>query len=110
MSKVLTFSRTFPAYHARAGEPTYFVEKIWKFLWDNEKSNYNPVREYFQCYDEVFPVNYEDEKENIHHHAPKVHTIRAGHRWKVGDKFSPRVWSGKTYCSKQITIAPDIEI
>lgn len=29
MSKVITFSRTFPAYHPRKGEPTYFVEKFW---------------------------------------------------------------------------------
>lgn len=40
----------------------------------------------------------------------KHHTIRRGYRWKVGDKFSPRVWSGKPYQSKQIIIAPDIEI
>lgn len=40
----------------------------------------------------------------------KHHTIRAGNRWKVGDKFSPRVWSGKPRNSKQIIIAPDIEI
>lgn len=40
----------------------------------------------------------------------KHHTIRNGNRWKVGDKFSPRVWSGKPYASKQIAIAPDIEI
>ncbi len=41
---------------------------------------------------------------------PKHHTIRAGSRFKVGDKFSPRVWSGKPYNSKQIIIAPDIEV
>jgi len=40
----------------------------------------------------------------------KYHTIRAGNRWKVGDKFSPRVWSGKPYASKQIQFAPPIEI
>lgn len=40
----------------------------------------------------------------------KKHTIRAGHRWKIGNKFSPRVWSGRPYASKQIIIAPDIEI
>ena len=28
MTKVLTFSRTFPAFHPKAGQPTYFVEKI----------------------------------------------------------------------------------
>lgn len=40
----------------------------------------------------------------------KNHTIRAGHRWKVGDKFSPRVWSGKPYRSPQVILAPDVEI
>jgi len=49
----------------------------------------------------------------------KHHTIRAGSRFKVGDKFSPRVWgndinpkNGKSgpYQSKQIIIAPDIEV
>ena len=43
-------------------------------------------------------------------YLPKHHTIRAGHRFKVGDKFSPRVWSGNPYNSKQIIIAPDTEI
>ena len=28
MSKVITFSRYFPSYHPRKGEPTFFVEKI----------------------------------------------------------------------------------
>lgn len=41
---------------------------------------------------------------------PKHHTIRAGNRWKVGDWFSPRVWSGKPYASKQIEFAPPIQI
>lgn len=72
MSKVITFSKFFPAYHPRKGEPTFFVEQIQGGL--------------------------------------KVHTIRAGSRWKVGDKFSPRIWSGKPYRTPQLTIAPDIEI
>lgn len=41
---------------------------------------------------------------------PKHHTIRSGHRFKEGDWFSPRVWSGKPYNSKQIIIAPDIQV
>ena len=28
MARIITFSRTFPAYHPKAGEPTYFVEMI----------------------------------------------------------------------------------
>ncbi len=40
----------------------------------------------------------------------KIHTIRAGRRWKKGMMFSPRSWSGKPYCSKQVAIAPDMEL
>lgn len=109
MSKVITFSRSFPAYHLKKGQPTYFVEKIWKSIWDSSKGVSNPLNGYFQYYDEAFPIT-DDAKENIHRHAPKHHTIRSGNRWKVGDKFSPRVWSGKPYNSKQIIIAPDMEI
>lgn len=99
MSRVITFSRFFPKKHPKAGEPTSFVEKIWLSLkedfsktligLDKELNN-------FAC--EEFDM------------IPKHHTIRAGNRWRVGDKFSPRVWSGKPYASKQIQFAPDIEI
>lgn len=109
MSKVIMFSTVFPAYHPRKGEPTYFVEKIWKGLYDNEPSGYIPFE--WQAYDEAFPTGDKyDENLNIHIHLPKFHTIRNGNRWKVGDKFSPRVWSGKPYRTKQVIIAPDIEI
>lgn len=97
MSKVITFSRTFPAYHPKAGQPTYFVNKLLK----------------------SFPVVIDPPTPEILalmnmdrwiQELPKHHTIRAGSRFKVGDKFSPRVWSSKPYNSKQIIIAPDIEI
>lgn len=82
MSRVITFSKTFPAYHPKAGQPTHFVEKLWKCFGINALEDF----------------------------TPKCHTIRAGHRWKVGDKFSPRVWSGKPYRSPQIIFSKDIEI
>lgn len=40
----------------------------------------------------------------------KKHTIRSGQRFKAGDKFSPRVWSGRPYRSKQFTICDDLTI
>lgn len=92
MSKVITFSKTFPKYHPKAGELTNFQYKIIRSLG----------------YDEIH--NVDGSFTSLENFAPKHHTIRAGHRWKVGDKFSPRIWSGKPYHSKQITIAPDIEI
>lgn len=94
MSKVITFSRVFPKYHPKAGQPTYFVEKLLSSI------NY-------KYYDEDRQFN---PRLSVDSFEPKNHTIRNGNRWKVGDKFSPRVWSGKPYNSKQIIIAPDIEI
>lgn len=96
---VLTFSRHFPKGHPRAGQPTYFVEKILNSLGIKTASELLPgvhdiINDFLML-----------DSEYVKHH-----TIRAGHRWKVGDKFSPRVWSGKPYQSKQITIGPDIEI
>jgi hypothetical protein len=100
MSKVITFSRQFPVYHPRKGEPTFFVEKIINSLptFDNKELVGNP--DYLK-----FCRSFNYENTDI-----KYHTIRAGSKWKVGDKFSPRVWSGKPRRSKQIIIAPDIEI
>ncbi len=107
---VITFSRTFPAYHPKSGQPTGFIEKIYagladssdgEFIIPNDANEFWDFHTYYNCT------------------TPKHHTIRAGNRWKVGDKFSPRVWgtdinpkSGKSgpYQSKQIIIAPDITI
>jgi|SRR5690606_14346106 len=111
MSKVITFSRVFPAYHPKAGQPTYFVEKLLK----STKTNW--FKDYY------FPMLCENNKKlkpselsefvksfNDGITDMKYHTIRGGHRFNVGDKFSPRVWSGKPYNSKQIILHPDIEI
>ena len=97
MSKVITLSRNFMKTHPKAGEPTYFVEKVWKSLDIKlEGVEYDAaVRAGFET-DGLF--------------APKHHTIRGGKRFKTGDKVSLRVWSDKPYRSPQITIAPDVEL
>ena len=111
------FSRVFPAYHPRAGEPTNFVEKILNTqsestsIYSLHDLNPNKPRETEEFWKSV-RINY-----------PllgcKYHTIRAGHRFKVGDTFTPRVWgsdinpkSGRSgpYHSKQIIIADDLEV
>ena len=99
MSKVITFSRNFPSYHPKKGAPTYFVEKVLKSI--DEKHQLNVWNRSDLSFINQWALT---------ECKPKHHTIRAGNRWKVGDKFSPRVWSDKPYKSKQITIAPDIEI
>ncbi|HRP30485.1 MAG TPA: hypothetical protein PKV73_01270 [Agriterribacter sp.] len=96
--RVLTFSRFYPAYHPKKGKPTFFVEKIVNGLNQitnagvevHENVDFN-LELYYLC-------------------DPKFHTIRAGSRWKVGDWFSPRVWSDKPYRSKQIEFAPPIQV
>lgn len=102
MSRVITFSTHYQKSHPKAGQSTYFVEKIHKALdvISREPLKVNSglgLLAYFN-----FAVYNECD--------PKYHTMRSGNRWKVGDKFSPRIWSGKPYASKQIVIGPDIEI
>lgn len=97
MSRVITFSRFFPKYHPKAGEPTFFVEKVLQSLTEQTL---------------IAPWEYNTEIEAITDKIfePKHHTIRAGNWWSAGDIFSPRYWSGRPYASKQVSFAPDIEI
>ena len=112
MSRVITFSRHFPGYHPKAGQPTHFVEKILNCLdtkvFTMEQLMATPLIDHRLVDMEIYDSC-----------VPKSHTVRAGHRWKSGDMASFRVWgndvnpkSGRSgpYHSKQITIAPDVEI
>ena len=103
MSRVITFSRKFPSYHPEKGNETYFVEQLYNSLYEKSGDWSDAIDPDGKNTSYVIPLNHSIADK-------KHHTIRAGRRWKVGDKFSPRVWSGKPYKSKQIIIAPDIEI
>jgi hypothetical protein len=104
MSKVIMFSRVYPTTHPRKGEPTYFVEKFWKGL---QNIGFSEPVWFFSDFQGLGDVI----NGGIYNTVwAKKHTIRAGKRFKVGDVFSPRVWSGRPYCSKQITIAPDVKV
>jgi hypothetical protein len=95
------FSLVFPSYHPSAGKPTYFVEKIKLCL---AKMGY-PVDT--TGTDES---NLLKGQENENLLRPKLHTIRRGNRWKKGDMFSPRFWSGPPYRSKPIRFAHDLRL
>ena len=106
MSRVITFARVFPKYHPKAGQPTFFVERlipafatVLPFMdidnWVDGEIASNKIK---IDIDKLLALN------------KKWHTIRAGHRWKPGDKFSPRSWSDKPYASKQVILSPDIEV
>lgn len=102
--KVITFSKTFPVYHPEKGNQTKFLEKIWSGLLQIDRELY------------VDYLTGEARPDYMSHYSayeifePKYHTIRSGKRFKVGDQFSPRMWSAKPYASKQLIIAPSLTI
>jgi hypothetical protein len=111
MSRVLTFSRTFPKGHPKEGEQTLFVEKIYAAL----RLELVDEIDLNECLDNYISIlTWADvlskNTDAIKQMLPKYHTIRKGHRFKVGDTFSPRVWSGKPYRSKQIIFAPQVTV
>jgi hypothetical protein len=108
--KVLTFSRTYPSYHPKAGQPTYFIEKVVGGLVANDVEGCTTELIKSLRDSKLLSVSVMNELSNQTYGYYKHHTIRAGHRFKAGDWFSPRVWSGKPYNSKQITFAPDIQV
>lgn len=108
MAKVITLSQVYPKHHIDAGQPTHFIEKVIASLWD--------YPEY-----EVLDLLYRKHirKEFVEKNQTKHTTIRLGRSRKTGDKVSLRVWgndinprSGRSgpYHSKQLVIAPDVEI
>lgn len=107
MAKVITFSRVFPSYHPKAGQPTYFVEKFWESLITTEQISLSRCCE-LSRQTGIGGYTMNTIRKKVFN--PKHHTIRAGHRFKAGDYFSPRVWSGKPYNSKQIQFAPDVQV
>lgn len=111
MAKVITVSQKFPSSHPKAGQPTHFVEKIWCSLGGVQDEYRGPWE------------NYHDFKKSIlwsyRMYGDKHHTVRLGRRWKTGDIASIRTWGtdinpksnrSGPYHSKQIIIAPDVEV
>lgn len=94
MSKVMTFSQAYPEYHPIAGEPTLFVEKLWLGL---NHSGLISASRLCELSRETGIGGFDMNNIRKCELEPKFHTIRAGKRWKAGDKLSPRVWRGKAY-------------
>jgi hypothetical protein len=103
MAKVITFSRRFPAQHAKKGQQTHFVEKFLGSIGLECLDN----KMFADCEKIVCGSELGLLPEMIELHEPKHHTIRKGNRFKSGDIFSPRIWSESPYHSPQIKIGPD---
>lgn len=127
MSKVITLSRTFPSYHLRKGQTTYFVEQVLNALeiehWEPRyldlliNINAKSIKEGKLFHDDL--LRFQNSLDPLGSQNDKLHTIRAKTvkktgevvpRWKQGDKASLRVWAGIPYNSPQIIIAPDVEL
>jgi hypothetical protein len=104
----MTFSRYFASGHPRKGQPTQFIEKILLSLIEIGHISIGKACEIgremkmegFQYIDELRKLKLQ----------PKHHTIRAGNRWKPGDLFSPRIWTGNPYKSKQFEFVYPVEV
>ncbi len=116
MSKVITFSRYFPAHHSRKGQPTYFVEGILTQLGIMYKTGryYKWLIENNPDISEIFLMKFFDSLERDIY--PKSHTIRNYKRPViVGNLLNPKCWAGKPNNKTpegfwQIKFAPDIEV
>lgn len=106
--RVITFSRHFPAHHSRKGEETLFVQKILLSLLETGHISMSRMVEIgrelnlpgIQTINEIRKLDLD----------AKHHTIRRGNRWKEGDFFSPRIWTGRPYASKQCEFVHPVEI
>lgn len=101
---VITFSRFFLSDHPRAGQPTHFVERIIGNLILLQKPYYGS-----ELWHQPIVTN-EGVSQVAGDIMYKGHTIRLGQRFKEGEWFDPRVWSGAPYRSKMIQFAPAIQI
>jgi hypothetical protein len=79
--------------HIRAGEPTYFVEKVQGCLYNMGVDLSDQIK-----HPETHMSN------NMWHQCPKHHTIRMGRHFKANDELTLAAWSGKPYRSKQVKL------
>ena len=107
MAKVITYSRNFQKSHPRSGDSTFFVEKLYNSLGIvpslNELLELNPTKPKELITQFFYNINVDE----ILFEKPKHNTIRVGNRFKKGEYFSPRIWSGNPYYSPQIILAKD---
>lgn len=95
MTRQVTFSTKIPKgiKHPNEGEKTYFMEKIWNFIYENYPSTSFVKATLDKKYENI-PFDFDLPLGTDY---PKLHTIRKGFRNKVGDKIRPMIWAGIPY-------------
>jgi len=92
---ILSFKQKFPD-----GTPTYFIHKIWRSLADNAVTKLEALAvtsvkasksiDFIAKFGHPWDGHWSDTNtsfETVLNLLPKLHTIRAGARWKAGDKI-----------------------
>lgn len=85
------FSRVFPTTHPKAGQQTFFIEKVWRALGGSPS--------YVEHYLEETERNYNINMSNC---RPKIHTVRPTPA-KLMRLYDFKVWLDKPYRSSQLT-------
>jgi len=112
MSKRMSFSRTFPKGHPRAGEPTYFPQKILSSL--NSMPNF-PSSNIMIDWEALSKLGVEYVADTLYgylgykgHTCRPMFTASGKVACKAGDKYDFFSWEGTPYRSKQIVWARDV--
>jgi len=107
----INLTRKYLAGHPRAGELTYFVEKVYSGFYDLEHLTLT-----LEQFAEFIALDYASDYLKIIGQEdfldveckPKIHTMRSGNRWRAGMDIHFKIWKGKPYKSKTFNFAPII--
>lgn len=116
MATRIAFSTHYPDRMGKmAGEPTYFVEKIWSGLeYENHKVKYVLYNHFKRMCKIKTGVKWDDEYPNTKWvYPPKKTTIRSNYEYwksKEGQLLQPFFWAGKPYRSKHVVFCPEVRL
>lgn len=107
MARLMQFLQDYPGYHDKAGQPTYFIEKIYLALDELYGEDFK--------WKQTLPLEFLNRLVVPEYKiSPKWNTIREGKRWRVGEIFKPVTWeqTGGRMTKGNIAfdVAPNIEI
>jgi hypothetical protein len=104
MSKVITFSRVFPSYHPKKGQPTYFVEKLYKSFLEKEsqiEQVLTPISDYIYDVGQKLDYMYADDFLNaIENSTPKNYNSERNNRTGTRPQFWLYCVIGRLFLSK----------
>lgn len=113
MARIISITPRFLKNHPKAGQPTFFIEKIWTSLLKHN----TPYQ--FGTYLDSRSTRFQEQYNNFYNNnpealKPKHHTIRLGRNYKTGQKVALHCWEqpGGMYVkgNKSIHFTPDLVV